>query len=458
MLITFLKNLAILGFFALLILPLAFLALVLSWDKGRRSFVLAVRSLWLHKLRAFLSVLGIIIGTAAVILLMAFGEGSMHDALEDIKRQGATNIMVKSVKLPGDSASGRRVRIAEYGITQKDYDKFLTLPTVIRTIPMRIFNQEIRLNEKMHTGRLVATEPGYADINKLTLAAGRFFTEHESRSLLNRVVLGYGVAKDLFPYSNPVGQAISLGRQLDKYLVVGVLADRRTSKASGGQAGEGYNDEVYIPYSTCMRWYGERIIDRQPGSFSAEKVEYHQVTLTANDISQVKATGDAIRYILGRQHVKKDWEVTVPLDKLIAAEEEKDRFTRLLVIIGAISLLVGGIGIMNIMLATVTERTREIGIRRALGAKRRDITLQFLVEATVQTGIGGIVGVLIGLAGIYGTPLVGTLFGAEVPPVQIHKYSILISLAVSIFVGVGFGWYPARRAALLDPIEALRHE
>jgi putative ABC transport system permease protein len=323
---------------------------------------------------------------------------------------------------------------------------------------MRIFRQEIRNLELMHNGYLVATEPGYADINKLKLAAGRFFTEQESRTLRNVVVLGYGVAKGLFPYSNPVGQSISLGRQLDKFVIVGVLADRRTASGSGGQASEEYNHEVYMPYSTCMRWYGERIIDRQSGSFSAEKVEYHQVTLTVADISQVKPTGEAIRYILNRQHAKQDWDVTIPLDKLQAAEDEQTRLTIFLMIIGLISLLVGGIGIMNIMLATVTERTREIGIRRALGAKRRDITLQFLVEATVQTGIGGIVGVLLGLAVICGTPLVGTLFGGHVPPVQIHKYSILISLAVSIFVGVVFGLYPAWKASRLDPIEALRHE
>src|SRR5262245_58427001 len=162
----------------------------LGWsDKGRRILVLAVRSLWLHKLRAFLSVLGIIIGTAAVILLMAFGEGSMHDALEAIKRQGATNIIIKSVKEAGESTTGRRARIATYGITYKDYEQFLTEPTIIRAVPMRSFRQDVRVRDESVNGWLVATEAGYADVNKVEMAAGRFFTEEESHELLNRVVL-----------------------------------------------------------------------------------------------------------------------------------------------------------------------------------------------------------------------------------------------------------------------------
>jgi putative ABC transport system permease protein len=458
--LTFLVQFLIYLFVGMLCIPVVFLIAVLFWDKGRRSFVLAVRSLWLHKLRAFLSVLGIIIGTAAVILLMAFGEGSMQDAIEDIKRQGATNIIITSVKLPNESATGRRTRIAIYGILMKDYEQFITMPTVVRNVPMRIFRQEIRFYDRMFNGRLVGTEAGYAETNKVELAVGRFFTEEESRTMQNRVVLGAAVAKKLFPYSTPIGETIGLGRNLDKYRIVGVLKERVSFSRNGnggGGAAEEFNNEVYIPLTTCNRWYGDRIVDRQSGSFSAEQVQLHQVTLTVGDIDHVEPTGEHIRELLDKSHPRKDWEVTIPLDRLKAAEDEKNRFTILLVMIGSISLGVGGIGIMNIMLATVTERTREIGIRRALGAKRRDITMQFLVEAMVQTGIGGIVGVLLGLAGIFGIPLIAALFNEKMPA-HLHKYSIFLSLAVSIGVGVLFGWYPARRAALLDPIEALRHE
>jgi putative ABC transport system permease protein len=183
----------------------------------------------------------------------------------------------------------------------------------------------------------------------------------------------------------------------------------------------------------------------------------HQVTLTVSDTDKVRPTGDLIREMLGQYHLKRDWAVTVPLDRLEEAERAKTRFTRLLVLIASISLVVGGIGIMNIMLATVTERTREIGIRRALGAKRRDITLQFLVEAVVQTTIGGVLGVGIGVASVYLIPQAAAFFG-EYLPARVHVPSIFLSFGVSIGVGVLFGWYPAQRAALLDPIEALRHE
>jgi putative ABC transport system permease protein len=449
----------------LLLVPMAFMVTILFFSKGRRSFVLAVRSLWLHKLRAFLSVLGIIIGTGAVILLMAFGEGSMQEALEDIKSQGATNIMIQSVKLPSESVAGRRTRIAKYGITHDDYEMLVETfakgpdPVVTKKVPMRILRQEMRVDDRMHTGRLVGTEPDYADINNLQLVAGRFFTKDENDRKLNRVVLGFNTAKKLFPFTNAIGKTVSMGRFLDKHVVVGVLDNRKSRTTGSGShtTTEDFNNDAYIPLQTCRNWYGERFIDRQSGSFSAEEVYLHQVTLTVKDLSQVRPTGEKIKEIMQKRHDNKDWEVVIPLDRLEAAERERDRFLILLAMIGGISLLVGGIGIMNIMLATVTERTREIGIRRALGAKRRDITLQFLVEAMVQTGIGGIVGVIVGLALMVVIPLIVSWFGGHLPA-KLHIISIGLSLAVSVGVGILFGWYPARRAALLDPIEALRHE
>jgi putative ABC transport system permease protein len=420
--------------------------------------VLAVRSLWLHKLRAFLSVLGIIIGTAAVIILMGFGEGTMQDALEDIKRQGATNIIIRSVKPPGESTTGRRARIAIYGIRYEDYKRFLSLKTIIRHVPMRNFRMEFRVLENMKEGRLVATEPEYQHVNELSFKVGRFFTNDENIHLKNQAVLGAGVAKKLFPFSNPIGQSISMGRNLDKYTVVGVLGERKSVGGGGsGQVAEDFNNDVYIPLETCKRWYGENFIDRQSGSWTAERVELHQVTLTVDNLDHVRPTGESVKDYMDKVHPRRDWEVIVPLDRLEAAEREKDRFLGMLVVIGSISLLVGGIGIMNIMLATVTERTREIGIRRALGAKRRDITIQFLVEATVQTGVGGVIGVLVGLLAILLIPLLASIVEQHWPA-HIHTFSIFASLAVSVFVGILFGWYPARRAARLDPIEALRHE
>jgi putative ABC transport system permease protein len=267
------------------------------------------------------------------------------------------------------------------------------------------------------------------------------------------------MADKLFPFDDPTGQSVQIGTPF--YRVVGVLKDRMPTGGSGGsQAAEDFNQDVYIPLQTCQVRFGQKVYLRQAGSRSGEEVQLHQATLTVSEIDKVRPVGDLIRNMLEQDpaHYKRDWAVTVPLDRLEEAERAKDRFTNLLVLIASISLVVGGIGIMNIMLATVTERTREIGIRRALGAKRRDITMQFLVEAVVQTTIGGFVGVILGLGMVYGIPALWELVASTKLPAKIHVPSIFLSLVVSIGVGVLFGWYPAQRAARLDPIEALRHE
>lgn len=440
----------------------ALLASLLSSDKGRRSMVLALRSLWLHKLRAFLSVLGIIIGTMAVITLMAFGEGSMHDALEDIKRQGATNVIIRSVKPASNSSTQRATWVAVYGLTYDDYERFLTIGSVIRRVPMRIFPQDIWNLDRKYNGRVVATLPEYTEVNKIDLACGRFLIDDDNHYMENVAVLGSAVADRLFPFGDPLGQSVCLGNPNSKFFfkIVGVLRERMTTGSAGGssQSAEDFNSDVYIPLQTCKVRFGARIINRQPGSRSGEEVQLSQVTLTVSDMDQVRPAGDVVRELLERYHQKADWAVTVPLDRLEEAERAKDRYTRLLAVIAGISLLVGGIGIMNIMLATVTERTREIGIRRALGAKRRDITMQFLIEAVVQTSVGGVIGVVFGLSAVFLIPVVWLWLAGTNLPAQVNVDSIFISLVVAIGVGIVFGLYPAMRAAALDPIEALRHE
>lgn len=432
--------------------------------KLRRSFELAIRSLWLHKLRTFLSVLGIIIGTGAVIALMAFGEGSMQDALDDIKRQGATNIIVRSQKPPDDSSTGPRNFVADYGLKWRDYQKFETISGVTRLVPMRIFPQGFRYQERLFNGRLVATTPEYADVNKLEMAAGRYLVPEDGRKMLNVCILAQMTADRLFPYGRAIGESVKIGQH--NYEVVGIVKERMPTGGTGGtQAAEDYNRDIYIPIETCRVRFGDVVFLRTSGSRSGEKVELSQVTITVDaeidheeGREKVKAVGNLIREMLERSHFKQDWAVTMPLDKLESAEKEKERFTTLLAAIAFISLVVGGIGIMNIMLATVTERTREIGIRRALGAKRKDIILQFIVEAVVQTTIGGLLGVLFGLTAVFLGPEIFKLIADKSLPAKLHIGSIYLSLGVSIAVGMLFGFYPAWRAARLDPIEALRHE
>jgi putative ABC transport system permease protein len=447
---------------ALLVAFAVMFGFLMSSDKGRRSFSLALRSLWLHKLRSALSVLGIIIGTLAVITLMAFGEGSMHDALEDIKRLGATNIIIRSVKPPDDASSSGRpaARVPIYGLTWADYERLSMLPTVIRRVPMRVFPQEVKYLGRKYSGRMVGTTPEYQEVNQLELASGRFLIADDDHYMHNVCVLGSRMADELFPFEDALDKSVKVGNYI--YKVVGVIKERIPTGGSGGsQAAEDYNGDVYIPLQTCNVRYGARFVFRKPGSFTAEQVELSQVTLTVTDMESVRPTGEVISDLLGNMSLhprKDDWALTVPLDRLEEAERAKERYLVLLFFIAAISLGVGGIGIMNIMLATVTERTREIGIRRALGAKRRDITLQFLIEAVVQTSVGGAVGVLVGLATVFAAPYVWKWIAHSHLPAQVNVLSILLSVVVAIVVGVGFGLYPARRAAMLDPIEALRHE
>jgi putative ABC transport system permease protein len=431
------------------------------WVKWRSGFVLALRSLWLHKLRSVLSVLGIIIGTSAVIALMAFGKGSMEDALEDIRRQGTTNVIVQSVKPVDEASPQKRSWVANYGLTWEDFKRCQMLETVERMVPMRIFPYEVRRLDRVFNARVVATTENYSEINNFDMAVGRFlvdgldqFDEGDAQRFRNVIVLGARVAEALFPFEEVIGQSVVLKNE--QYIVVGVIKDRLMRGTTGGQAAEDFNKDVYIPIKTCRVRFGERIVIRQGGSRTAEQVEMHQIILTVKEMSKVRSTGDVVVEMLKHYHTKKDWDVVVPLDRLMEAERARDRYNMLLALIASISLLVGGIGIMNIMLATVMERTREIGIRRALGAKRRDITMQFMIEAVVQTGLGGLLGVAVGLAIVFGVPFLYRVFGGRLPA-QLSILSIFLGLAVAVIVGVLAGWYPARRASRLDPIEALRH-
>src|SRR5205807_4256955 len=279
--------------------------------------------------------------------------------------------------------------------------------------------QEVTHLERKRDARLVATTPEYADVHEFdehqAVEAGRFLTAEDDHKMVNVCVLGSDIARRLFPFDNPVGKTVRLDSYF--YEVIGVLKDRMPTGGTGGsQAAEVFDEDVYIPLQTGRVRLGERIVNRKPGSFTAEQVELSQVTLTVSDTNDVRKTGDVVKSQLAGRHIKQDWVITLPLDKLEAAEREKQRYEVLLVFIAGISLVVGGIGIMNIMLATVTERTREIGIRRALGAKRRDIVMQFLIEAIVQTSVGGMIGTATGLGIVYLGPWVSkTVFNSPMP-------------------------------------------
>jgi len=263
----------------------------------------------------------------------------------------------------------------------------------------------------------------------------------------NVCVLGEGIAKKLFTYMDPLGKEVKIGP--DYYTVVGIMEQRAVVKKEGQ---ENLNLDIYMPLSTARERYSDLNIKLTSGTMEAEKVELKQITVRVNDVENVSITAKIIRHMLKRFHKKVDYEIIVPLELLHQAEKTKRIFNIVLGSIAAISLLVGGIGIMNIMLASVTERTREIGIRRALGAKRRDIILQFLVETIVLSAGGGVVGLIIGVV----TPRLVTYF-ADMRTI-VTPWSLILAFGISAAIGVIFGLYPASRAANMAPIEALRHE
>jgi putative ABC transport system permease protein len=422
----------------------------------RRGIVLGLRSLLLHKLRSGLTTLGLMFGVAAVISMLAVGEGASRSAQRDIEQLGATNIILRSVK-PSDeaqAATGKQAPlILRYGLTYADYRRIVeTVPTVMHALPVREIRKQVRSLERAFDGRVVGTTQNYAEFNHLEVVKGRFLERSDDELYRNCAVLAHATAMALFPYVDPIGETINLGS--DAYTIVGVTSVRAATAVVGnGVTSQDYNRDVYIPLNTCRLRFGERILEMRSGRFSAEETELTQLTIQVNSIDEVTPTASVLARSYEPYHPLKDVEMAVPYELLEQARRSARQFTIILGTIASISLLVGGIGIMNIMLATVTERTREIGIRRALGAKQRDITQQFLIECVVLSAVGGFAGILLGM----GIPRLIVYFFPDQKTI-ITVQSVLVAFGISVSVGILFGVYPARRAALMDPIEALRHE
>ena len=348
------------------------------------------------------------------------------------------------------------------------------MTTVTDVIPIRETTHEARYHNRKLGVRVVGCSTSYKDLNHLKVSLGRFITDQDEALIENVAVIGARVANELFPYENPVGKTIMVNSQ--PYQVVGFMKERAGSAGIGGSlAAQDYNSDIYIPLKTFRSRFGDLIIRFASGSFTAEEVELSQITLKVENREDVLVTAEVVKESLKRNHpTDADYTVVVPLELLKQADQLRTIFNMVLGSIAAISLVVGGIGIMNIMLATVTERTREIGIRRALGARRKDIIQQFLTETIVLSGTGGVIGVLLGLmtpvafdfikfVAINSLDLEGSgssdfakLF-LDMKPV-IAWWSLPMAFGISVAIGVIFGVYPAQSAAKLDPIEALRHE
>lgn len=431
-----------------------------------QTFRLGLKSLLLQKLRSALAALGIFIGTTTVIWLVAMGEGVSYQAQQQILELGATNIIVRSIE--PKSEGGDKDRVKTYGLLRADHQRFLSnIPTITRSVPIRELRREFMARGRSVSTSLIGCAKEHFELNRLEMARGRWMNDQDGRE--NVVVLADGTAKRLFLFENPIGEKVRV--ESDVYTVIGVTKPRNASAAIGGSLdSREYSFDAYIPIETFRHRVGDQIMTRtgEGFNFKGEIVELSQITLTVGKISEVDETVAIIERLLKKYHTKEDYAVVVPKELLRQAERTRAMFNVMLVIIAGISLIVGGIGIMNIMLATVTERTREIGIRRALGAKRRDITQQFLVETLVLTGSGGLLGVFFGLmcGPLFRTArAIITAFSPDLLPPIIHTleprialWSVLLSLFISLGVGLLFGLYPASRAANMNPIDALRHE
>jgi putative ABC transport system permease protein len=413
---------------------------------------LGIRGLWLHKLRSFLTMLGMIFGVASVIIMLAVGEGASFEAQQQIQALGARNIIARSVKPPmGARERSQDDSVLMYGLTYDDLDRIReTIPTVVAATPQREFRQEIRRLDRRMEGRVAGVDATFLSMNGLTISEGRFLTSRDDENFQNVCVIGSEIAEQLFPFDSPIGKAIRVGPR-HYYKVVGVTGRRAASAGIGSSlAAHDYNSDVYLPLSTDRIRFGELLVYGQQGSFTFEKLELSQITVEVSHIDQVRSTASVLESLLGQFHPKEDFSVTVPLELLDRAKATQRIFNLVLGSTAAISLLVGGIGIMNIMLATVTERTREIGIRRALGANRWAILRQFLVETLVLSLTGSLVGIGLGLAA---PPLVTLASGIRT---IVSLWSVIAALGVALGVGIASGIYPAIHASRLDPIEALR--
>jgi putative ABC transport system permease protein len=417
-----------------------------------RAVRTGVNSLMLHKLRSLLTTLGVLFGTSSVIAMLAIGEGASFEAQEQIKLLGSQNVILRSVKPPEDPNQGsQQTRVISYGLTEDDFRRIEeTFPAVKRTVPLREIEKEVRHRDRALNPRVLATRPEYQEVTGRLIWEGRFLTPQDARALNNVCVLGTEVARYFFPLQSSLGERIKIGS--DYFTVVGVLAPRLRTADDPAHAGADITGEIFIPFETAKQWYGVLQVRQRAGSRDMTEVELHEVVIEVDGPENVSMVAEAARQMLGQFHKNRDYEIVVPLELLARAEETKRIFNIVLGSIAGISLLVGGIGIMNVMLATVTERTREIGIRRALGAKRRHITTQFLVETVVLSVGGGLLGVALGLV----IPLVVERF-ADMRTI-VTPGAPFLAFGISAGVGVVFGLYPAWRAAGMDPVEALRHE
>lgn len=389
-----------------------------------------------NKSRTLLSILGILIGVASVITMMALGSGAQKAIEKQLENLGSNLLVLKAspIRVGGitqDTGSVLRLSLEDVASIRSQIEGVLDVSPYVQKKSQAAFHSQNRMTQ------MIGVMPSYARIHSMELEMGRFFNEDENRMRSLVAVIGSTVARELFIQQNPIGEMIKINKV--NFLVIGVLPEK-------GSAGwRDLDDLIYIPVNTAMK--------RMIGKDNIDNIE-----IEVTHPKEMETASEAIKELMISRHriplSQQDnaFEVRNMTDVKAALSESNKTMSLLLAAIATISLIVGGIGVMNIMLVSVTERTKEIGLRKALGARRKDIMIQFLIESVVVSGLGGFFGILLGLIS---TTLVGFIFGWMTATTG---FSIILSFLFSVSIGVGFGIYPAQKASQLNPIEALRHD
>lgn len=432
------------------------------------SFRLGMQGLVGNKLRAALTMLGIVFGVASVIAMTSIGEGARRETLQTIELLGTNNIIINAVT-PDESTKENKASSFSPGLTIKDALSIKDLnPLILSCVPLRIMVLDVAAGSMITEKQIIGTAPEYAEVFNARVVEGTFFQGYHNDSYSNVCVIGSGIKQSLFRFRNAVNERIKIGNQW--FTILGVVSPKSIAPEGNSPAFRDFNQDIYIPFNTMTNKLETDEENAQPVRTNRrgqprnnnnndnsvkqiDKLSVTQITAKIKNGADIREAAALTERILNRRHYGiKDYSITLPEQLLEQKQKTQRIFNIVMGAIAGISLLVGGIGIMNIMLANILERTREIGIRRAVGATRFDILLQFMFEAVSISVIGGITGIFTG-AGLTG--MISTYAGWNT---ALSSGSVVLAFFVAVFTGIVFGIYPAKKAADKSPIESLRYE